>query len=169
MGGARVLLIDADLRKGHLHELLGLEAKPGLAELLQSPVDPRPFIQTNSLANFSFIPRGSLRSNPGDLFLTSTFEQLLAGLRQQFDYILIDSCPVFAADDATTLAPKVDGTLFVVRSRFSRARAVREALSQLSQRQARILGLVFNRADSGARSYNYYKHADYYHVAAKAE
>jgi capsular exopolysaccharide synthesis family protein len=169
MGGARVLLIDGDLRKGHLHELLGLEAKPGLAELLQSPVDPRPFIQTNSLANFSFIPRGSLRSNPGDLFLNSTFEQLLAGLRQQFDYILIDSCPVFAADDATTLAPRVDGTLFVVRSRFSRARAVREALSQLSQRQARILGLVFNRADSGARSYNYYKHADYYHVAAKAD
>ncbi len=55
---------------------------------------------------------------------------------------------MFAADDASTLAPKMDGTLFIVRSRFTNARAVREALDLLFQRQARVLGLVLNRSDS---------------------
>lgn len=168
LGGSRVLLIDGDMRKGHLHELLGLKSQPGLAELLRHAGDPGEFIQTNSLANFSFLPRGSILTNPGDLFLNPAFETLLTRLRQEFDYILIDSSPVFAADDATTLAPKVDGTLFIVRSRFSRARAVREALSLLQQRQARVLGLVLNRADATAKSYHYYNYADYYPAAKPA-
>lgn len=168
LGGARVLLVDGDMRKGHLHELLGLESQPGLTELLRQPGEPRHFIQTNSLVNFSFLARGAISTNPGDLFLNSRFEDILSRLRQEFDYILIDSSPVFAADDATTLAPKVDGTLFIVRSRFSRARAVREALTLLTQRQARVLGLVLNRADATARSYHYYNYADYYAEAKTA-
>jgi Mrp family chromosome partitioning ATPase len=82
--------------------------------------------------------------------------------REQFDYVLIDTCPVFAADDATTLAPKTDGTLFVVRSRFSRASTVGRALELLYYRQARVLGLVFNRADARERGYEYYKYSEYY-------
>jgi Mrp family chromosome partitioning ATPase len=82
--------------------------------------------------------------------------------------VLIDSSPVFAADDATTLAPKVDGTLFVLRSNFSSARQVREALDLLRQRQAKVIGLVFNRADASARSYYYYKYAEYYRTGETA-
>ena len=145
-----------------------MQSKPGLAELLRQPDDPYQFIQTNSLANFSFLPRGSSLANPGDLFLNSAFEKVITHLRNDFDYILIDSSPVFAADDATTLAPKVDGTLFVVRSRFSRARQVREALDLLAQRQARVLGLVLNRADASARGYYYYNYSEYYAQAKSA-
>jgi Mrp family chromosome partitioning ATPase len=99
-----------------------------------------------------------------DLFLGPAFDAVLARLRQQFDYVLIDSSPVFAADDASTLAPKADGTVFVVRGNFSSARLVREGLELLQKRQSNILGVVFNRADSSARSYNYYKY-DSYHDA----
>ena len=168
LGGSRVLLIDADLRKGTLHELLGKQREPGFAELLRQPDAWQDAIQKNSLANFSFISRGGSISHPGDLFLSSAFQQLLATFRKEFDYVLIDSSPVFAADDATTLAPKVDGTLFVVRRRFSRANAVRAALDLLYQRQARVLGLVFNRADASASSYYYYKNPDYYFSAQSA-
>jgi len=168
MGGSRVLLVDGDMRKGHLHDLLGMQSKPGLAELLRQPDDPYQFIQTNALANFSFLARGSVLTNPGDVFLNSTFVKVLERLRKDFDYILIDSSPVFAADDATTMAPKVDGTLFVVRSRFSRARIVREALDLLAARQARVLGLVLNRADASARGYYYYNYSDYYTPATTA-
>jgi Mrp family chromosome partitioning ATPase len=83
-------------------------------------------------------------------------------LRQEFDYVIIDSSPVFAADDSTTLAPKTDGTLFVVRRGFSRAQAVREAMALLTQRQARVLGLILNRANTASRSYYYYKYTDYH-------
>jgi Mrp family chromosome partitioning ATPase len=75
---------------------------------------------------------------------------------------MIDTGPVFAADDAATLAPRTDGTLFVVRNGFSSASVVKEALDLLGQRQVKVMGLLFNRADSTARSYFYYKYADYY-------
>jgi Mrp family chromosome partitioning ATPase len=76
--------------------------------------------------------------------------------------VIIDSSPIFAADDAACLAPRVDGTLFVVRSRFSPAGAVKEALDLLGQRQVRVLGLVFNRAETSSRGYYYYKNPEYY-------
>jgi capsular exopolysaccharide synthesis family protein len=162
LGGSRVLLVDADLRKGHLHTMLGMQCEPGLVELLRQPDNLDNVIQRDSLQNFAFLSRGKSSGQPGDLFLSQAFDQVLARMRQQFDYVLIDSSPVFAADDASTLAPKVDGALFVVRGNFSSARQVREALELLHQRQAKVLGLVFNRADTSARSYYYYKYADYH-------
>ncbi len=162
LGGSRVLLIDGDLRKGRLHDLLGLQSKPGLAELLREPENMDQFIQPSQVENLSFIARGSLLRNPGDLFLSSTLDAVLARLRERFDYIIIDSSPVFAADDATTLAPRMDGTLFVVRSHFSHANMVKQALELLAQRQAVVLGLILNRTDATDRSYHYYKYSEYY-------
>jgi polysaccharide biosynthesis transport protein len=167
MGSSRVLLIDGDLRKGHLHESLGLQSKPGLSNLLSQPENAAQFIQPTNLPNLMFMARGDVSGNPGDLFLSPEFDRLLARLREEYDYILIDSSPVFASDDATTLAPKMDGTLFVVRSRFSRARTVNQALELLNQRQVRLLGMVLNRADATARSYDFYKYKEYYPAVTK--
>jgi capsular exopolysaccharide synthesis family protein len=162
LGGAKVVLIDGDLRKGVLHHVLGLKREPGLGEILRSPESLDQCIQNDAALRFSFIGSGSVSRNTGDLLLGPGFDQLLARLRVQFDYVLIDSSPVFAADDASTLAPKVDGTLFVVRNGYSGAKLVREALHLLYQRQARVLGVVFNRTNASSRSYYYYKYADYY-------
>jgi succinoglycan biosynthesis transport protein ExoP len=168
LSGSRVLLVDGDLRKGHLHRSLNLQSEPGLAELLHHTCDPAKAIQTDSLPNFAFISRGKCSGNPGDLFLGSGLDQVLARWRQEYDYVVIDSSPLFAADDASCLAPKVDGTLFVVRSNHSSARAVREALELLAQRQARVLGVILNGVNASARSYHYYKYADYYPSATSA-
>jgi capsular exopolysaccharide synthesis family protein len=169
LGGSKVLLIDADLRKGHIHERLKLNAKPGLSELLKQPEQLAQLIQATDLPNFSFLSRGSYSRHPGDLFLSPAFDHILAQARAGYDYVIIDCSPVFAADDSSTLAPKADGTLFVVRSRFSHAREVREALELLFQRQARVLGLVLNRADATSRSYYAYKYAEYYSTANDEE
>lgn len=169
LGGSRVLLVDGDLRKGHLHELLRLQSKPGLSELLRQNDGVESFIQATDLGNFSFLARGSVTRNPGDLFLKPNFANLLNHFRESYDYVLIDSSPIFAADDTATLAPKVDGTLFVVRSRFSHSRAVREALELLFQRQATVLGLILNRTDATSRSYYLYKYSQYYSAASGVE
>jgi succinoglycan biosynthesis transport protein ExoP len=162
LSGSRVLLVDADLRKGRLHRQLGLLKTPGLAELLSRSCDPDKVMQKDLPANLSFISCGELRSgNPGDLFLGSGLDQFLARWREDFDHVVIDSSPLFAADDASCLAPKVDGTLFVVRRKHSSARAAREAMELLAHRQARVLGVIFNGVDAEARSYYYYKYADY--------
>jgi polysaccharide biosynthesis transport protein len=163
LSGSRVLLVDGDLRKGHLHHLLGLQRGPGLAELLHQSAAPDKVMQKDSLPNLTFISCGEIHSgNPGDLFLGSGLDQILARWRQEFDYVVMDSSPLFAADDASCLAPKVDGTLFVVRSKHSSARAAREAMELLAQRQARVLGVIFNGVNTSGRSYYYYKYAGYY-------
>jgi polysaccharide biosynthesis transport protein len=162
LGGSRVLLVDADLRRGCLHDLLGMRLTPGLPDLLAHPHDLESILQRDSLPNFAFLSRGRCAGNPGDLFLASNLDELLLRFRKKFDHVIIDTSPVFAADDAASLAPKADGTLFVVRNRFSPAGAVKEALELLAQRRVRVLGLVFNRADTSARTYYYYKNADYY-------
>ena len=168
LGGSRVVLVDGDLRRGTLHRLLGLQRGPGLAEVLRQPETLEKVIQRESLLNFAFISSGSVSTDSGDLLLGPAFDQILGWLRLQFDYVLFDSSPVFAADDSSTVAPKLDGTLFVVRSRFSGARPVREALDILHQRGARVLGVIFNQADVSARSYYYYKYPEYYGKAATA-
>jgi capsular exopolysaccharide synthesis family protein len=161
LSGSRVLLVDGDLRKGHLHHLLHMQSGPGLTELLHHTCDADKIIQRDPLSNFAFIPCGTRSGNPGDLFLGSGLDEILAKWRREFDFVIIDSSPVFAADDASCLAPKVDGTLFVVRRGHSSARAVSEALDLLAQRQARVLGVVFNGVDATSRNYHYYKYADY--------
>ena len=162
LGGSRVALVDADSRKGILHDLLKLRRSPGLTDILHDSGDLKSALQTNSIPNLTLISCGTPSPDGCDLFLGTSFERLLKQLRAQFDYVLIDSSPVFATDDAPSLAPRVDGTIFVVRSRFSTGRAVREALDILYQRNARVLGLVFNHVDPSESSYHYYKYADYF-------
>ena len=162
LGGSRVLLIDADLRKGKLHTLLQAQADPGLAELLSKKAVADRVIQSTNLPNLSFMGRGAQGLNPSDLFLSDAMPELLKHLRSKFDHIIIDTCPIFAADDATTLAPLVDGTLFVVRGKNTQAGMAREALELLHQRQTRILGIVFNGVDATSRSNYYYRYPQYY-------
>ena len=165
LGGARVLLIDADLRRGILHQFLGIGREPGLSLFLQGPSDAGSIILPSGLPNLWIIPSGEPINASTELFLNPGFDQLLNRVHQQFDHIIIDSPPVFAADDATTLAPKVDGVLFVLRDAFTRARVARQALDLLYQRQAKVLGLIYNRANARAGAYYYYKYADYYYSA----
>ncbi|HTL58621.1 MAG TPA: polysaccharide biosynthesis tyrosine autokinase [Candidatus Limnocylindrales bacterium] len=146
IGGSRVLLIDGDMRRSKLHQHLGVPSSPGLAEILNREATPREAIVTTSLDNLSFLPAGVPNLQPGELVLRSQWDWLLKEAGPHFDYILIDSPPVLAADDAMTLASRVDGTLFVVRGSFTSARLVRDALDALRQRRARVLGLIFNRA-----------------------
>jgi len=161
-GGARVLLIDGDLRRGRLHELLSVAGEPGLTELLQRSGEPDRFILSTPLPNLWFIPRGQVARGAGELFLTPAFGVLLQEARNQFDYVIMDSIPIMAADDTTTVAPRLEAVLFVVRRARTRVGLAREALEALYARHAKVLGLVYNGADSASGTYRYYKYAAYY-------
>jgi capsular exopolysaccharide synthesis family protein len=166
-GGSRVLLIDADLRRGYLHELFETSREPGLVTFLHERARNGEGIAPTALPNLSLIPSGKPSNDSSELFLGGAFDEFLRGVQKHFEYVVIDSAPVFASDDATTLAPKMDGVLFVVRGSFTRASLARQALELLYQRQAKVLGLIFNRANPRAGSYSYYKYADYYHSAKR--
>jgi capsular exopolysaccharide synthesis family protein len=163
IGRSRVLLIDGDMRRSKLHRHFGVASSPGLAEILNREASPTEAIVPTSVENLSFLPAGAPNLQPGELVLQSQWDLLIEEAGPQFDYILIDSPPVLAADDAVTLAPRVDGTLFVVRGSFTSARLVRDALGALRQRRAHILGLIFNRAmTSPFEHYPYQRYRDAY-------
>jgi capsular exopolysaccharide synthesis family protein len=160
--GSRVLLIDADLRKGAQHRTFDIEAEPGLAEVLAKSLDPATTIKPTAIANLYLLPRGAITPNSSELFLRESIDEFLKGIASQYDYILLDSPPVMAADDVSCLAPHADGVLFLIRAEHTSARVARAALDALYQRKVRVLGLVFNSVRASSGEYYYYGYKDYY-------
>jgi capsular exopolysaccharide synthesis family protein len=161
--GARVLLVDADLRKGAIHNRLGLACEPGLSEVLTGKQPSwEAAVQATRVPNLSFIPRGAYATNSSELFLGEPTRKFLKEAPAKYDYVLLDSVPVMAADDVNSLAPQVDGVLFVIRASFTSGRVARASLEALYQRQVRVLGLIFNAVPPSSIDYYYYKYRDYY-------
>lgn len=157
MGGARVLVVDADMRRAKLHEHFGVEPEPGLAAVLEGQIGPAAAVQRTYVENVWLLAAGQPMRNPGDLVLSPIWPLLLQDLAPQYDYIIIDSPPLLATDDTAVLAPKVDGVLFTVRAVYTPARMVQYALNTLRQRKVRVLGLVLNRAASSRYDYDRYQ------------
>ncbi len=162
LGGYRVLLIDADLRCGGLHRFFGLPEGPGLTELLSDKAHLEQVLLPTTQPNLCVIPKGKGTRDFGEMFLGPRVKVLLEQVANDYDFILFDTVPILAADDTSSLAPNIDGVLFVVRDSFTRFRLARQALSMLQQRQANILGLIFNRANTTTRDYYYHKYSKYY-------
>ena len=160
--GSRVLLVDADLRKGLLHRLFNVEASSGLHEVLSGKVNWMQAVAATSVPNLFLLPRGSLSRDPGELFLNQLADRFLQESGSQYDYVLLDSAPVMAADDVTSLAPRVEGLIFVIRAGCTSARVAHSALELLYQRKVDVLGLIFNGLEARAAEYYYYRYKDYY-------
>jgi succinoglycan biosynthesis transport protein ExoP len=174
--GARVLLVDADLRKGSLHHRFGLAAGvPGLSEALDAQLQPpaieRPqasiwthSVQPTKVPNLFLLPRGNTTHRSSELFLSPLAVRFLEQAAGAYDFVILDSAPVMAADDVTSLAPHIDGVIFVVRAEHTSARVARAALDLLYLRHVRVLGLVFNAVrPTNVDYYYYYKYKDYHH------
>ena len=160
--GARVLLVDADLRRGTIHRQFELPAAPGLAEVLGEQQAWAGVVTQNSIPNLFIVPRGNTPRHPGELFVKSIKQQFLKEAGGKYDFILLDSPPIMAADDVSNLAPHVDGVLMVIRANFTSGRVARAALDLLYLRKANVLGIVFNAVRSHGGDYYYYKYKDYY-------
>jgi len=160
--GSRTLLIDGDLRRGALHVPLNVPNNRGFTEVLQRSVKWRDVVVETEVANLSLITRGGNIAQPSKYLLHSSTDALLRELHEEYDQIIIDSCPVLAADDTTSLAPKVEAVMVIVRIGTVTHRQISAALGALSSRQANVLGVVLNGIDSRSPSFGYYSYADYY-------
>jgi polysaccharide biosynthesis transport protein len=160
--GARVLLVDADLRKGEIHSRFGLKSEPGLSEVLGQGVEWESAVQAIPETTLCVLARGSFATNSSELFISEATQRFLRETLAKYDYVVLDTVPVMAADDVTSLAPQVDGVLFVIRALYTSARVARTSLDSLYHRQARILGLIFNAVPPWTMDYYCYKYRDYY-------
>ena len=160
--GSRVLLVDADSRKGALHDHFQVPCKPGLTEVLAQGLNWVEVVHATKYPNLFILPQGSFAPNASELFINEATKRFLHAVAAKYDYVILDTVPVMAADDVTSLAPHVDGTIFLVRAEFTSARVAHAALHSLYQRQVRVLGLVFNSARPRFEDYYYYRYRDYY-------
>jgi succinoglycan biosynthesis transport protein ExoP len=142
--GKKVLLIDAELRKPGLHRLFGISGQVGLASVIAKDVEIQDAVQDTAIANLWLLPCGPIPPDPAELLTSPRFSELIAVIRDKYDYVLIDSPPVLAVTDPCIVAARVDGVLLTLHiSKDSRQHAER-AHALLSAMGVNILGVVVN-------------------------
>src|SRR5207248_7119027 len=159
-------LIDCDLRRGALRETFGITSKIGFSEVLKKEVNWREVVVPTACPTLFVLPRGKTLSQPSEHLLRESTDALLREIYDYYDYIIIDSSPVLAADDTTSLAPKIDATLFIVRLSYTSARLTRKALELLYSRQVNVPGVILNYVDTSLPEYYYYQYSEYYNTPA---
>jgi succinoglycan biosynthesis transport protein ExoP len=155
-GGARVLLVDADMRRPGLHRPLRLNNERGLSQVLSGQARVRDVIQRTVDPNLLAISAGTPPPNPSELLASERMKTLLTNfLHGPFDWIVIDTPPVLAVTDAVVLAPLVSGVTFVVGAEMTRRRLAERALETLLSSHPKHVGVVLNKVDFAKNKYYY--------------
>ena len=153
--GAKVLLIDADMRSGKVSHLFGAQGAVGLSNVLTKKLPWKEAVSATWIDNLYLMPCGPAVQNTAEHLLGKVTDQFIQDIYGEFDYVLFDSPPVIILDDTLSLSPKIDATLFVLRFDQSSTRASRRALELLHSRQANVIGLVVNGVAISETEYNY--------------
>jgi capsular exopolysaccharide synthesis family protein len=161
--GAKVLAVDADLRRPTLIGHFGLEPGPGLAEVLGGEAAVDTALRATEVPNLKVMGSGKVPENPAELVGSDAFRSFLEAQRRAFDWVLIDAPPVLAMADAPVLSSLADGVVMVVWSEHCSRPALKRALEQVRVVEARLAGVVLNKVDLRRNAY-YYGHyyGEYY-------
>jgi len=158
--GQKVLLIDADMRKGGQHHVLGGKAEGGLSELISGQIELEAALRpVEGVERMQFIARGKVPPNPSELLMNPRFSALLEQLKPHYDLILIDTPPILAVTDAAVIGHHAGTSLLVVRFGLNQAREIALAKQRFEQNGVTIRGAIFNavqRRSAGYYSYGYY-------------
>ena len=154
--GARVLIIDADMRKPRVHKIFNHENGKGLSTFLSRHGHLVSIIKKSEVPNLFYIPAGPIPPNPSELLGSSLFKKMLGVLEARFDHILVDSPPVLGFADAVVLSSSVNGVILTVLGGKTPRWSLQRAKEALQQTQTKILGVVINRVDIRRSDYGYY-------------
>jgi tyrosine-protein kinase Etk/Wzc len=154
--GKRVLLIDADMRKGHLNALFGLAREQGLSEVIAGTLKPSEAVHRNVMPHLDFLATGLLPPNPAELMMSAAFAHTLDELSSQYDLVVVDTPPVLAAADTLGMASQAGTLLLVARSGQTQMGELHEAAKRLAHVGRRVSGVLFNAVDLTRRYYGSY-------------
>lgn len=160
--GQRVLVIDADMRKGTLHKLLGISHQNGLSDVLggklalEAAIHPVP-----GLENMHYMVRGDIPPNPAELLMHPRFQQMLESLSAQYDLVIVDTPPILAVTDAALVATHAGSSLLVTRFGVNQAKEILLTLQRFEQNGVQIKGAIFNAVEKRATGYYSYGYYEY--------
>ncbi len=166
-GGSSVVLIDADLRRSRIHKMFGLENKNGITNLFVQPnLYFEGITQAVKTENLRILSSGGTPPNPSELLGSKKMNEILEGLAETADLIILDTPPVLTVTDAVALSSAVDGVLVVAKIGVTKQAALLKAIEQLRQVNANIMGIVINDVNpKSSRYYYYYKNYYYDHYS----
>jgi len=174
LGGARVLLIDADMRRPGVHRTLGIGNDVGVSHLLTGQARVREVIQRTDEPNLLVITAGRTPPNPSELLASPRMKGLIDNLSTgPLDWVIIDTPPVLAVTDAVILTPLMSGVVFVLGAEMTRRRLAERAIQMLTASKPQVFGAVLNRVNFERNKYYYsryygYQYKSYYGQAASA-
>ncbi|RKH13012.1 polysaccharide biosynthesis tyrosine autokinase [Corallococcus praedator] len=153
----RILLVDADLRRGQVAPTLGMRNKQGLAELLAGECDVRDVVRRFNATRLAVIPAGATPEESTQVLASARMKQFLKAVREGFDEVYVDLPPTLPFADAAILGHQMDGVLMVIRANVTPSKVVNQAVEQLAG--AALVGCVLNGAEVNATPYlkNYVK------------
>jgi polysaccharide biosynthesis transport protein len=164
LGGSRVLLVDADLRRPGLHTVVGARNEIGLSHLLVGQARVREAVQKTNEPNLFVISAGRIPPNPSELLSSERMQALLANLRSgPFDWVIIDTPPVLAVTDAVIISRAVSGVVFVIGSEMTRRVHAERAIETLLSGRPKSIGAVLNRVDFDRNKYYYSRYYGYHY------
>lgn len=163
--GAKVLIIDADMRRPRLHSLFNVSNGEGLSTLLSSEITDAEIersVKIDENTKLNLLTSGPIPPNPAELIGSEQMAQLLRKLQQHYTHVVVDSPPITSFTDGVLIASMVDGVILVVHSGKSSRQIVKRARQLLQDVGARILGVVLNNVDLRSQD-NYHYYQSYYH------
>lgn len=152
--GAKVLLIDGDMRKSSIHKYLGVKNVMGLSNVLSGCTQLNEIIKKTTYG-FDCMTAGPIPPNPSELLLSSTAAELMDTLSEYYDYIIIDTPPVAMVSDALSLIKYIDGYIITVREAFTLHEHLKKSINALQFANAKILGFILNDSQGGRKRYGY--------------
>lgn len=157
--GQRVVLIDADMRKGHLHKTLATPISNGLSDLLTKRCSIEQAINKLEVDNLHFISRGQVPPNPSELLMHANFRELLAELSERYDVVIIDTPPLLAVTDAAIVGREAAINLIVTRFGVNPAKEIELTIRRFAQNGIELKGAIFNGVEK--RASGYYSNGSY--------
>jgi tyrosine-protein kinase Etk/Wzc len=155
--GQRVLLIDADMRKGYAHSLLGCELGVGLSDLLSGQTAVENVIKKTEIGSLDFISRGKVPPNPSELLMHSRLSDLLKWASENYDIVLVDTPPILAVTDAAIVGRNIGTTLLVARHAINSLKEIEVSIRRFEQNGIEIKGVILNAVENkSGDAYGYY-------------
>ena len=155
--GQKVLVVDADMRKGHMHRFFENNSDAGLSDYLSGQVEQEHIVYSTQMENLSFIPRGQLPPNPSELLMHDRFKTLMESLSAQYDIVLVDTPPILAVTDAAIVGQLAGSSLIVTRFGVNSVKEVDITLTRFAQNNVEIKGAILNCMERRASTeYGYY-------------
>lgn len=154
----KVLLIDADMRRGYMHKYFDVEVKPGLSEFLSNQAELNQVIHQTEVNGLNVITRGKSPTNPSEMLGSQKFKALLDELSQQYDHIIIDTPPILAVTDGIIISQYAGVNLLIARYSKSQMKELELSLNRFEQAGVKVNGFILNdiqRTAGAGYSYNY--------------